>query len=73
MSEIVASPVYDPTKPYTWQPEAEFTLQGAEFGLLFNTIVKKEMELLRDLELINIMKSKLKLAVEAGVAVEKTS
>lgn len=76
MSEILQEPakiVYDPGKPYTWKPEDTFTLQGGEFGLVFNTLVKKEGELLRDLEIINILKNKLKESVEAGIATEKSA
>lgn len=64
-------PIYDPSKAYSWTPEDTFTLQGGEFGLLFNTLVRKEGELLRDLEIINILKLKLKESVEAGEASEK--
>ena len=28
---------YDPNKKYTWTPQDEFTLSGAEFGLLLNS------------------------------------
>lgn len=62
--------VYDPTKPYTWTPETEFVLRGGEFGLIFNLLVKEERELMQKLEAINLMKMKLKEAVEAGQAVE---
>lgn len=71
MSEILETTKYDPSKPYTWKPEDVFPLQGGEFGLLFNTLVRKEGELLRDLEMINILKNKLKESVEAGIATEK--
>jgi hypothetical protein len=29
---------YDPAKRYTWTPEDIFTLSGAEFGLILNTV-----------------------------------
>ena len=29
---------YDPSKKYTWTPEDTFTLTGAEFGLILNTV-----------------------------------
>ena len=29
---------YDPNKRYTWTPEDTFTLSGAEFGLILNTV-----------------------------------
>lgn len=65
--------IYDPAKSYTWTPEDTFVFKGGEFGFLFNSLIKEEAELLRKLELINVMKSKLKEAVEAGVAKERES
>jgi len=29
---------YDPAKRYTWTPEDTFTLTGAQFGLILNTV-----------------------------------
>lgn len=29
---------YDPAKRYTWTPEDSFTLTGAQFGLILNTV-----------------------------------
>jgi hypothetical protein len=29
---------YDANKRYTWTPEDKFTLTGAEFGLILNTV-----------------------------------
>lgn len=29
---------YDPSKRYTWTPEDQFTLTGAQFGLILNTV-----------------------------------
>ena len=29
---------YDPAKKYTWTPEDSFTLTGAQFGLILNTV-----------------------------------
>lgn len=62
---------YDPTKSYIWQPEDEFNFTGGEFGFLFNSLLKEESEILRKLEMINLMKLKLKEAVERGVAIER--
>ena len=77
MSEIVleateSKPKYDPTKPYTWAEDAEFSFKGAEFGFLFNLLVREEEKLSKELTAINLMKDKLKGAVESGVAIEKT-
>lgn len=30
--------IYDANKRYTWTPEDAFTLSGAEFGLILNTV-----------------------------------
>jgi hypothetical protein len=30
--------IYDANKRYTWTPEDTFTLSGAEFGLVLNTV-----------------------------------
>ncbi len=30
--------IYDANKRYTWTPEDVFTLSGAEFGLILNTV-----------------------------------
>ncbi len=30
--------IYDANKRYTWTPEDTFTLTGAEFGLVLNTV-----------------------------------
>jgi len=30
--------IYDANKHYTWTPEDTFTLSGAEFGLILNTV-----------------------------------
>jgi len=30
--------IYDANKRYTWTPEDTFTLSGAEFGLILNTV-----------------------------------
>ena len=32
------TPQYDPAKQYTWDPKAVFSLTGAQFGLLLNTL-----------------------------------
>lgn len=29
---------YDPSKRYTWTPNDQFTLSGAEFGLILNAL-----------------------------------
>jgi hypothetical protein len=29
---------YDPSKNYTWQPDAKFVIEGREFGLILNIL-----------------------------------
>ncbi len=64
---------YDPTKNYKWDMDAKFTLDGQEFGMLFNMLLKKRRELLKELDMINLLQSKLQEAVDAGVATEITA
>lgn len=66
---------YDPTKKYTWTPEDQFTLNGAQFGLILNTLraVLNTPEAARILlanEANNVIESTLAKAVEAGIVVE---
>lgn len=66
--EIAA--IYDSTKSYQWQPDTQFPLTGTEFGFLYNVLKEKRAELERSLEMIHVMESKLKEAVELGTAKE---
>ena len=66
MSDIT----YDPTKTYRWDASTEFTLSGQEFGFIYNSLLTKKRELLRDLDILNVMEAKLRAAVEAGDAKE---
>lgn len=61
---------YDPTKTYKWEPNAEFTLNGQEYGFIYNSLLSKKRELLRDLDILNVLESKLRTAVENGSAHE---
>jgi hypothetical protein len=63
-------PQYNPKKLYRWSPEDVFPVKGTEFGILFNTLLKEKAELISKLELINMMETKLKEAVESGLAKE---
>ncbi len=66
MSDIT----YDPTKTYRWDVDTQFPLSGQEFGFMYNSLLAKKKELLRDLDILNVLESKLKAAVEAGQARE---
>lgn len=64
---------YDPTKNYKWDLDAKFTLDGQEFGFIFNMLLKKRKELMKELDMLNILQSKLQEAVDSGIATEITS
>lgn len=61
---------FNPNVNYSWNPDTEFTLVGNEFGFILNTLLAKEEELRKELQIIAILKDKLKDAVERGEAVE---
>lgn len=67
-TEIVAE--YNPQKSYGWEVETPFVLTGAEFGMIYNTLLKKKSELLMQLDVLNVLEGKLRLAVETGAAKE---
>lgn len=62
--------IYDATKNYKWNPEDTFVLSGQEYAFMFNTLMLKKTELLAQLEVLNVLESKLQKAVDEGVAVE---
>lgn len=64
---------YDPTKNYKWDMDTKFELDGQEFGFIFNMLLKKRKEIMKELDMINIMQSKLQAAVDAGIATEITA
>jgi hypothetical protein len=66
---------YDPSKQYTWDPEATFTLSGKEFGLWLNTIrgivsSKEAMEIRMALECNSILENHMIEGVKAGIIKE---
>jgi hypothetical protein len=72
MSEVQETKItYDPSKPYKWEPTDEFKLSGTEFAFTYNVLMVEKQKLLRQLELINLFESKLRNAVETGVAKEQ--
>lgn len=62
--------IYDPTKSYKWEKDAEFSFTGLEYGFIFNSLMSKRKELLAQLDVLNILEAKLKKAVESGTAYE---
>lgn len=65
-------PEYVQNKKYKWEPENIFSLTGIEFAKLINQSLNRKQELLLELEVLNILESKLKEAVSKGIAVEFT-
>jgi hypothetical protein len=61
---------YDPAKTYRWETDTVFSLSGQEFGFIFNSLLTKRKELLRELDILNVLEAKLKDAVESGAAKE---
>jgi hypothetical protein len=62
---------YDPNKRYTWTPNDEFVLSGAEFGLLLNTFrailsTEEAAKILMADRSNQVVESVLAKAVESG-------
>lgn len=66
----VAKATYDPTKTYKWEEFTPFILSGKEYGFIYNTLLGKKTELLKQLEILNVLEAKLRASVEAGEATE---
>lgn len=76
-AEEPKTPQYDNNKNYKWTPEDRFVFDGNEFGALYQALridilnpggaPKKQM-----VDVFQILENALKMAVEAGVAVENT-
>lgn len=72
-NRVKTAPVYDPTKPYKWEPTDEFVFSGQEFGYMYNSLMVKKAELIQQLDMLTLLEAKLKKAVEDGVATEQES
>lgn len=80
MAEIIdlqqqQGPKFDPNKKYTWNTDAKFVLDGADFGMILNamraTINTKEAQtILLAKQAGDALENVLVAAVEAGVVVE---
>lgn len=67
--------VYDPKKYYGWEPDAIFTLNGPEFGLILNTLRRiistpEAQNILMAHAALQETEDILKRAVEKGIAKE---
>lgn len=73
--EEVKETKFDPSKSYQWSPEAEFTLSGAEFDLLYKSLRSnlQDPQFLANIqqyEALKLMEKTFADAVETGVIVE---
>lgn len=67
---------FDPSKAYTWNNTATFTLNGAEFGLILNALrgvlsTPEAQRLFLAMRANDIVEEQLAKAVANGTAVEK--
>ena len=68
-------PMYDPTKKYTWQPDAQFTISGNEFGMLLNSLrgivsTPEARVILRAADAADVIESIMAKSVESGLVIE---
>lgn len=68
---------FDPSKAYTWNPDATFTLNAGEFGLVLNALratlsTPDAQRMFLAMRANDIIEEQLAKAVRSGVAVEKT-
>jgi hypothetical protein len=73
--EVKQGPKFDPNKKYTWDYNAQFVLDGKEFGLLLNTLravinTKEAQTILLAKQAGDVLEEALAAAVEAGKVVE---
>jgi hypothetical protein len=67
---------FDPSKPYTWEPNAQFVFNGQEFGLVMTAIrtilsSPEAQKIFLAIEANEIIHNQIAKAVEEGVAVEQ--
>lgn len=65
-----SKPKFDPKKKYRWTPENKFELDGIQFAIVLNKLLRRKQEIAEELEAINVMEKVLEQAVESGIAVE---
>lgn len=66
---------YDPSKKYRWNPNDNFSMNGAEFGILLNALrgvlnTPEAQRILLAQQAADVAEHLLSKAVEAGVAKE---
>jgi uncharacterized glyoxalase superfamily protein PhnB len=80
MAEIInlqeqQGPKFDPNKKYTWDMNAQFVLDGGDFGMLLNAMravinTKEAQTILLAKQAGDVLEETLAAAVEAGTVVE---
>lgn len=75
MQEQKEARKFDPTKKYTWEYNAQFVLNGKDFGMILNSLravinTKEAQTILLAKQAGDALESVLEQAVEAGIVVE---
>jgi len=80
MAEIIdlqqqQGPKFDPNKKYTWDMNAQFVLDGGDFGMLLNAMravinTKEAQTILLAKQAGDVLEETLAAAVETGIVVE---
>ena len=70
-------PEFDASKAYTWKPDATFTLNAGEFGVVLNALratlsTPEAQRIFLAMTANEIIEAQLAKAVKTGVAIEKT-
>lgn len=73
--EVKQAPKFDPNKKYTWDFNAQFVLNGKDFGMILNALravinTKEAQTILLAKQAGDALEEVLELAVEAGKVVE---
>lgn len=73
--DVKQAPKFDPTKKYTWDFNAQFVLNGKDFGMILNALravinTKEAQTLLLAKQAGDALEDVLEQAVEAGLVIE---
>lgn len=69
---------FDPSKPYSWEPDQSFSLNGREFSIAYNNLNEflstplSPVTMLKVADVFSIIQKQLVSKVEAGDIKEKT-
>jgi hypothetical protein len=75
VDEAKVGPKFDPNKKYTWNMDAQFVLDGGNFGMLLNAMraiinTKEAQTILLAKQAGDVLEDALTAGVEAGIVVE---